>query len=162
MLDESPIPVVIGGVTYLCPQMPFYCLERAWPHIQKLSRLGAANQVLAAAQLQVRNAVGAEDHQRATENLATALMMIEQEGADYVGQTRVALSIIVAALALDTPPPSYDSLSKLMRGDEIGGIHAAVTALMETSGLVRSADPAGEAVATPMPPRLNGAGSSPN
>jgi hypothetical protein len=162
---QQPTLVVIGGVTYVCPPMPFYCLERAWPHIQRMSRLGALSQALAAAQLQVRNAITAEEHTTATDNLVTAQALVEQEGADFIGQTREAIKVIVAALALDTPPPSYEQFAKQVQPSEFAGIHVACTQLMNLSGLVSSeaGDPQGEASATGhVPAHLNGTGSSPN
>jgi hypothetical protein len=161
---EDPIAVVIGGKTWLCPPMSFYCLERAWPHIRRLSVMGGYNQALAAAQLQVKMAATPAEHDSATQNVATALALIEAEDADFVGQTRVTLHVIVAALALETPPPSYDQLARMLQPDEIGGIHIACAALMDGSGLMRGGTAPGEPPATSrtMPAHLNGTGSSPN
>lgn len=158
---EDPIPVVIGGVTFLCPPMPFYCLERAWPHIQAMGRMGQATQALAAAQLQVRTAVTAADHDSATANEATAQQHIAAIGGDFIGQTREAIAIIAISLALDSNPPSYDDLAKRVRQSELAGVHIACALLMDGSGLTKQA--AGEAQATPqMMPSLNGTGTSPN
>lgn len=161
MLDD-PTPVIIGGTTFLCPPMPFYCLERAWPHIQRLGRMGAINQTLLAAQMAVRNAMTQEQQEAANASLVAAETLVEREGADFVGQTREAIHIIAAALALDTPPPSYETLSRQVQPTELVGVHTACTALMEGSGLQRRAP--GEIAATShmMPPQLNGAGSSLN
>ena len=159
---EDPITVIIGGVTYLCPPMPFYCLERAWPHIQKMGRMGAANQALAAAQLQVRMAGTQGEHDAATQAVASASALVEAEDADFIGQTREALHVVVAALALDANPPSYETLSRRLLPGELAGVHIACTELMDSSGLVK-VSVLGEAVATSQPAGLlNGSGSSPN
>jgi hypothetical protein len=160
MLDD-PIPVIIGGTTLLCPPMPFYCLERAWPHIQRLGRMGQLNQTLLSAQARLQTALGAEEQAAAEANVAAAQALIDREQADFVGQTREAIHIIAAALALDTPAPSYETLSRQVRPNEIVGIHRACAELMDGSGLQRALP--GEALATSqvMPP-LNGAGSSLN
>jgi hypothetical protein len=162
-MSEDATPVVIGGQRYLVPPMSFYCLKRAWPHIRRLSELGAFTQAAAAAELQVKMAVTQEQHEAATQNLATAMAIVEREDADFVGQTDVALHIIVAALALESPPPSYDALSRVLQPDEIGGVHIACAALMDGSGLVQSGARAGEALAAArMMPLLNGSESSLN
>lgn len=122
-MSRDAVPVTLGGVTYLCPPMPFFCLERAWPHIQAMAK----------------------------------------PDADFVVQTRSALSIIAASLLLDDNPPSYDDLARRMMGTEIGGMHAACTALLDVSGLGKKDDDAGEAFATgPTPSHRNGIDSSPN
>jgi hypothetical protein len=162
---EAPTPVVIGGVTFLCPSMPFYCLERAWPHIQRLSRMGQLNQALAAAQMQTRMASTPEEHTAATTAVEAAHQQIAAENADFVGQTREAIEVIVAALALDPQPPSYETLSRQVRADELVGIHVACAALMDGSGLMRATTNApGEGLATIQAGSapLNGAGSLPN
>lgn len=159
---ENPVPVTIGGTTWLCPQMPFFCLERAWPHIQAMGHKGKATQALAQAELQARMAISPLEHEKATANVAIAMQVVEQSSADFVGQTRDALEIIVAALALDSNAPSYLDLAKVLRPDEIQGVHLAVADLMEQSGLKVART--GEALATiqEMPDRLNGVGSSLN
>lgn len=159
---ENPIPVTIGDKVWLCPPMPFYCLERAWPFITAMGEKGKAMQRLAAAQLQVRMAVSASEHDEATANVIAATEIIEQSGADFIGQTKDALEIIVSALALDATPPSYIDLAKLLRPSEIQGVHLAVAELLEVSGLKVSV--AGEALATIQEPAapLNGVGSSLN
>lgn len=159
---ETPVPVVIGGKTWLCPPMPFYCLERAWPFIQAMGEKGKATQALAAAQLQVRMASSPIEHDQATANVSAATEIIAQTAADFIGQTKDALEIVVAALALDTTPPSYTDLAKMLRPGEIQGLHLAIAELLEISGLKVSA--AGEALATIREPEapLNGVGSSLN
>jgi hypothetical protein len=159
---EGPVPVVIGGMTYVCPPMPFYCLERAWPHIQNMSRMGALNRALAAAQLRQRNAQSDEEIASATRAVAVAEALVARENADFIAMTHTALEVIVAALALDPNAPTYDTLSKQMRPTEIAGVHEACTALMDASGLTSTLAP-GERLATGQAPvHLNGAGSSPN
>lgn len=159
-MTEEPIAVVIGGTTYLCPPMPFYCLERAWPHVQRLGRMGQLNQTLMSAQAQLRNAMSPAEQAAAEANVAAATALIEREQADFVGQTREAIHVIAAALALDDPPPTYEALSRQVRPGEIVGVHRACAELLDSSGLQRSS---GEVVATSnMMPPLNGAGSSLN
>jgi hypothetical protein len=164
MVMESPITVVIGGKTLLCPPMPFYCLERAWPHIRTMGRLGNASHLMKDAELQVRAAITTQEHQSATENLETAAKVVEDMGADIIGQTRVALQIIACALALDSNPPSYDDLAKLMQPHEIAGVHLAVTELMNASGLMTEGNrpSVGEALAAKTGQSLNGSSSSLN
>jgi hypothetical protein len=159
---EDPIPVIIGGTTLLCPPMPFYCLERAWPHIQRLGRMGALTEMLQSAQSRLSRAANPEEHAAAEATLTAAQTLIEREGADFVGQTREAIHIIAAALALESPAPSYDSLSRLVKPDEFVGIHRACSDLMDSSGLTRAAPGEVGATARMMPAQLNGAGSSLN
>lgn len=161
---ETIVTVSIGGHAYHCAPMPFYCLERAWPHIQRMGAIGDANQALTAAKLQVELAATDDEKAAAARALAEAEARVGAIGGDMIGQTRVALEIIVAALALEVPAPSYEDLAKRMRADEMFGVHSAVSALMTTSGLTANAEaPPGEGSATAqMPPRLNGAGSSPS
>lgn len=161
---ETPIEVVIGGKRLLCPPMPFYCLERAWPHIKRMGEMATANQALATAQLQVRSAVTAQDHEDATRAVQTAESLVGQLDGDLIGQTKEALHIIVAALSLETPAPTYDELSRTMRADEIQGVHLACSLLMDSSGLiVRNDTPAlGEALAAKQAPTHNGIASSLN
>lgn len=162
-MSEDATPVVIGGTTYLCPPMSFYCLKRAWPHIRRLSQLGAYTRALAAAELQVKMAGTPDEHQAATLNLASAMAIVEQEEADFVGQTDATLRVVVAALSLEVPPPGYDDLSRALQADEIGGLHIACAAIMDGSGLVQSGARAGEALAAArMMPLLNGSESSLN
>lgn len=163
-MADSPIAVVIGGMTLLCPQMPFYCLERAWPHIRAMGKLGNAQRLLKDAELQVRAAITTQEHQSATENFEIASKVVEEMGADIIGQTRVALNIIACALALDNNPPSYDDLAKQMQPHEIPGVHLAVTELMNASGLMKDGDrlSVGEALAAKTGQSLNGASSSLN
>jgi hypothetical protein len=120
-MSSEQVPVTIGGVTYLLAPMPFFCLERAWPHIQEMAGLQG----------------------------------------DFVAQTRAALGIIAAALALDDNPPSADDLARHLKGSEIVAMHEACTALLSVSGL-NGAAPAGEASATSPAGHLNGLGSSLN
>lgn len=161
---EDPIDIVIGGKTWHCPPMPFYCLERAWPHIQRLAEMNAVNEAIGRAQMQVRQAETAEQHEAATQALSVAVRLVQQEGSDIVGQTREALKVIVAALALQSEPPSYEDLSRAMRPAELHGIHAACSQLLATSGLAQGEPSSGEALAMrpPMPGHLNGAASSLN
>jgi hypothetical protein len=164
MPDDTPISVVIGGKTLLCPPMPFYCLERAWPHIRTMSRLGAAAKALHTAELQVRSAITSKEHESATANYDTAFKIVDDLGADIVGQTGEALHILAAALSLDTNPPTQQDLAKALRPSEIGAVHLAVAELMDASGLVSKGETTtlGEALATKAGPTPNGALSSLN
>jgi hypothetical protein len=160
---EDPIAVTIGGEEYLCPPMSFYCLERAWPHIQRLGRMGALNQAVQQAQLRL-SAAGDDPAAliAAQQVLDAATAAVESAGADFISQTHAALDVIVASLALTKPPPTHDFLAQRLRPSEFAGIHQACTLLMDTSGLIGRAPP-GESAATSLtPPLLNGTVSSPN
>jgi DNA-binding XRE family transcriptional regulator len=165
-MSERPVLVSIGGTVFTCPPMPFYCLELAWPHIRTLGRMGSASQSLMAAQIQVSHAITTQEHQTASENLEIAMKIVEDLGADIIGQTHTALNIIAAALALDPNPPSQVDLAKVLRPDEISGVHIAVAELLDVSGLVTrgGTTTVGESVATMagLTPSLNGAATSLN
>lgn len=135
-MSERPIPVEIGGMAFACPPMSFYCLEMAWPHIRMLGRMGAANNTLRAAQLQVSHAITGQEHEVASENLEIATKIVEDLGADIIGQTRESLHIIACALAFVDNSPTQQDLAKMLRPHEITGIHIAVAELLDASGLV--------------------------
>jgi hypothetical protein len=164
---EDPISVVIGGEDYLCPPMSFYCLERAWPHIQRLSRMATLNQVVQQAQRRLAAAEAGDGLASASAVAAQAALddaqaTVEKAGGDFIGQTHEALAVIAAALSLRTPAPSLEDLAKRLRADEITGIHEACTLLMNSSGLIGRSTPGESAAMSRTPALLNGTGSSPN
>lgn len=155
------IEVTIGGVAYALPPMSFYCLRRAWPHIQRLGAMGALNQAVINARMVAANAISLADSSDAAAVYDAAVARVAAEGADFVGQTATALEVIAAALSLATPAPSAEALSKALRPSEFSGLHEACQMLLLTSGLQE-----GEVTATgqqmPAPMRLNGTVSSLN
>ena len=155
---EDPINVVIGGENYLCPPMSFYCLERAWPHIQRLGRMAVLNQAVQQAQRALGNATS--DAEAASAQAALDAAQARAEGADFIGQTHAALEVIVAALSLRQPPPTLEALAKRLRPEEFAGIHQACTLLMDASGLVGRTPPGESAAMSQTPVPLNGTGSS--
>jgi hypothetical protein len=159
---EDPVEVVIGGKTWRCPPMPFYCLERAWPHIGKLARMNTLTQTLARAELRVRQAETVDQHDEASQALAATMQLIDAEGAGFVGHVREALHIIVAALSLDPEKPTYEQLAQVMTGAEMYGVERACAQLIELSGLGANAPGEDQAMMQPMPVQLNGAASSLN
>lgn len=160
-MREDPIAVTIGGVTHQCPPMPFFCLEKAWPHIQDLGRMGAANQALAAAQMRVRQAESKEQHEEASAAVRAAQALVDAIEGDLIGQTRATLKIVTAALSLSEPAPSYDSLARTLKPGEIEGLHLACGQLLEVSGL--KGGTMGEATATDRTaPSPTGADTSPS